>query len=525
MNQAVMVCESEQRRRRVRQAEGLFGLDYVEVNYDTVTGLPALTVFFLGRAPENFGAGNLRLEGGTRIRDIQITGCTVNAARNSSFDDSMVVTVDKDGDFSTYRLCVVEPAEQGERAILAASGFDPRYRCVEFSFKAGCPSDLDCKNPAACPPPQRVEPDINYLAKDYAGFRQLILDRLALLMPGWQESHVPDLGITLVELLAYVGDYLSYYQDAVATEAYLDTARRRISVRRHARLVDYRLHEGCNARAWLTVGTDVDVPSPLEDVYFSTESDDGNGEIFEPLMEVQPLAAHSEIKFYTWQDRLCCLPKGCTRATLQDAWTDALVTPANEQAPAQKIAVTASASSPRPRALRLQPGDFLIFEEIKGPKTGNPADADTSRRWVVRLTRVTPTEDPLKSKDGQTVPVVEIEWAGEDALPFPFCLSTRLPAPDCRIICDISIARGNVVLVDHGQTVTPPDDTWQVGLESQTGTCECEGSAVDMTSAPCLFRPSLTQSPVTSSANRLGPNGPRQKCCCKIRESRCLRFR
>ena len=35
------------------------------------------------------------------------------------------------------------------------------------------------------------------------------------------------------------------------TEAYLDTARRRISVRRHVRLVDYPMHEGCNARAWV----------------------------------------------------------------------------------------------------------------------------------------------------------------------------------------------------------------------------------------------------------------------------------
>ena len=66
---------------------------------------------------------------------------------------------------------------------------------------------------------------------------------------------MPDIGITLVELLAYVGDYLSYYQDAVATEAYLETARQRISVRRHARLVDYVFSEGCNARAWVCVGT------------------------------------------------------------------------------------------------------------------------------------------------------------------------------------------------------------------------------------------------------------------------------
>ena len=41
-----------------------------------------------------------------------------------------------------------------------------------------------------------------------------------------------DRGFTLVELLAYAGDQLSYYQDAVATEAYLGTARRRVSARR-----------------------------------------------------------------------------------------------------------------------------------------------------------------------------------------------------------------------------------------------------------------------------------------------------
>jgi predicted phage baseplate assembly protein len=110
-----------------------------------------------------------------------------------------------------------------------------------------------------CPPPERDEPEINYLARDYASFRQLILDRLALIMPDWQERHVPDLGITLVELLAYAGDHLSYYQDAVATEAYLDTARQRISVRRHARLMDYALHEGSNARAWVCLATDTDL--------------------------------------------------------------------------------------------------------------------------------------------------------------------------------------------------------------------------------------------------------------------------
>ena len=102
-----------------------------------------------------------------------------------------------------------------------------------------------------CPPDVRRSPDIDYLAKDYQGFRRLMLDRLSLLVPGWTERSAADLGVVLVELLAYAADNLSYRQDAIANEAYLATARQRVSVRRHARLVDYFMHEGCNARAFV----------------------------------------------------------------------------------------------------------------------------------------------------------------------------------------------------------------------------------------------------------------------------------
>src|SRR6185369_13564780 len=134
-------------------------------------------------------------------------------------------------------------------------GFDRRFAQICFSFKVGCPSDLDCLPQSACAPAPLPQVDLNYLAKDYASFRQAILDRMSLTMPEWKERHVPDIGIMLVEVLAYTADYLSYYQDAVATEAYIDTARQRISVRRHARLVDYKMHEGCNARMFIFVET------------------------------------------------------------------------------------------------------------------------------------------------------------------------------------------------------------------------------------------------------------------------------
>jgi hypothetical protein len=45
----------------------------------------------------------------------------------------------------------------------------------------------------------------------------------------WTDHNVHDPGITLLELLAYVGDLLAYYQDQVAAEARLRT-RRRIAI-------------------------------------------------------------------------------------------------------------------------------------------------------------------------------------------------------------------------------------------------------------------------------------------------------
>src|SRR5438477_12890619 len=73
-------------------------------------------------------------------------------------------------------------------------------------------------------------PEIDYLSKDYASFRHLMLDHLSLRVPSWNEPSAADLGNVIVEILAYSADYLSYYQDAVATEAYLGPARRGTSI-------------------------------------------------------------------------------------------------------------------------------------------------------------------------------------------------------------------------------------------------------------------------------------------------------
>jgi len=523
MNAPDLTCTDERRRHDVRVAT-LNGLDYLEVSEDQRT----LTTYFLGKAPAEIAKENVRIDGGRRIRNIRIVDLQVHRQDDQELDDCMTITVDRPGDFSTYSLCLVE-ADRGQPTDQPLRGFDRRYACLEFSFKAGCPSDLDCKADTICPPEPHAEPEINYLAKDYASFRQLILDRLALIMPDWQERHVPDLGIALVELLAYVGDYLSYYQDAVATEAYLNTARQRISVRRHVRLVDYPMHEGCNARAWVFVETKgQDQPLRPQEFYFITHDDDipVNGrpltshdlvtlpssryEVFEPLVEnleapIKFVEAHNEISFYTWGDGECCLPRGSTQATLLDEWVPPPQEPMPYQQTAQQYGPSKSPEAPSAeRKLTLKPGDFLLFEEVIGPTTGNPADADPTHRHVVRLTRVKLDEDPLFMQKIQGIdqelptPIIEIAWTEEDALPFPLCLSAIGPAPECKYLEGISVARGNIILVDHGQTI-PSESLGMVPVEDETGHCEGEGQLLETVPEPGQFRPQLQKVPLTFS--------------------------
>ncbi len=517
-------CNDERRRAAVRRAD-LNGIDYVEVSDDQ----RVISVFFLGKAPQDLSVANVRIDGGRRVTGIRAVDLRLCIEDDPDLDDCLRVAVDRPGDFSTYTLRLVNPDARGRPGDTPLDGFDPRYARIDFSFKAGCPSDLDCAPACGCPAETLAEPEISYLAKDYASFRQLILDRLALIMPGWTERHAPDLGIALVELLAYVGDHLSYYQDAVATEAYLDTARQRISVRRHARLVNYLLHEGVNARAWVCVATDVDVQGIRpDDIFFITGRDEdlppgarvlgpddlrnvpaGRYEVFEPVVRPPPPAsglplafyqAHTSIPFYTWGDRACCLPRGAISATLKDAYVDQPPDPADPpapkvQSPTQQQPPQTPAPGRRPTRLKLKVGDVLVFEEARGPATGVPEDADPAHRHAVRLTRVEHAVDALYDQ-----PVVEIAWEAADALPFPLCLSAVGRAPECAFLEDVSVARGNVLLVDHGSSVYAEPLPPVPAAQEQGAGCEAEGEPRLTLPAPAVYRARLRQGPLTHRA-------------------------
>ena len=552
-------CGAPARRELLRLAGTLNGIDYVEVGDDGVT----LCVHLFGTIPADLGVANVRVSGGDRITGLRVLSVSVEDEPETHDDACLRVVLDREGDHSAYCLCLVDASAGNDPSTwLAYPGFDPRHACAPLQFRLDCAAGFDCAAATPCVTPPQPLPEINYLARDYASFRQLLLDRIALNMPAWQERHAADLGITLVELLAYTADYLSYYQDAVATEAYLGTARRRISVRRHARLVDYRMHEGCNARALVTLAwSGDDLPLALDNLLLlvppssqpaaqpgvidATELDAARAQgalVFEPMVldrasTLIVVAAHSAIRLYSWGDQLCCLLAGSTRATLVDA-----PLPQVEPAPGDggpdaagttaptTIAAAAHADVAAPaRALKLAAGDLLIFEEMLGPQTGNPADADPAHRHAVRLTAVQPAVDPLTG-----TLLLEIGWDPCDALPFDLCLSVRMPSPDCRWLPDVSLARGNLLLVDHGEHVVGqcdcapicaasgsdgdypglsaalaalpdaclrcqnlPEDCWLVPGTAEYGCCRCEGAVQDVRRPPGDSGHMLPKSPLT----------------------------
>lgn len=481
-----MRCRSSDRSPRVRSS-GLTGIDYVDYQRDTAgTSTPTLILHLLGPAPAGLRKPTAFLiEGGRRISDVQVM--QVKLGRAAEGDPTLILRLDREGDASTYTVRIVADRRHAHQV---PDGVDPRYDRATFSFKLDCPSELDCAGtPVPCPAPARDEPVLDYLARDYASLRQLLLDRLSLTLPGWRERHAADVGVALVELMALVGDHLAYRQDVIATEAYLDTARLRRSLRRHARLVDYRMHEGTNARAWVTLSVPTDVTWRTADLTFYTRvpqwpalvSGDVVGrapagatpEVFLPVHDTPQIslyAALNRIRFYTWGDEECCLPRGATRATLV-----------------------------APEPLPLRSGDILILEEVRGPRTGAPEHADPMHRHAVRLTTVTPTRDPLPPADRAPPPVlVDVEWMAEDALPFPLCLSALDPNNGCAPIHDVSVARGNVVLVDHGRWVA--EDLGPVEVDPQPPSCTGPGRVAWQAPRARPFRPTLTARPLTSRA-------------------------
>lgn len=469
----------EQRRQLLLESSGeRFGIDHLTAYWrpEEDDGTWRLEVSFLRpeaqratletqvpAVPTDLSAHNIRIRLEGR-NDPRIKVLDVFAAPEEGSENVLCVRVKAPEPPSGDRAEEDLPVHTLE--IVNEPTVDRFFSKADFVFKDGG-TDLG----SALRSPSREElpesPEIDYLARDYTSFRQLMLERMARFVPSWRERSPADIGVSIVELLAYSADYLSYYQDAVATEAYLSTARQRVSVRRHTRLLDYRLHEGTNARAWVQIqvaddaGEDeglsplakanvrlqkglprgFELPAGIEVMSYGGRIPvcirKGSKEdlrarergvvIFETMHPVTLFPTHNEMQLYTWGARDYMLPAGTTKAALEGHFPD------------------------------LRAGDVLLIErhEVAGRKGGAASEeVDPRERQMVRLrdrpiaTYDPPLERGERDTEHRHQPITEIEWFPEDALTVEYPVSQTV---DGVVYDRLTGVRGNYVMVDHGE--------------------------------------------------------------------------
>ncbi|MFO0614272.1 MAG: hypothetical protein U0414_16915 [Polyangiaceae bacterium] len=408
------------RAQMIARSPYFTGLDFVNVS-DRGRGRYRLSLAFL---PAGHGASHKRaVPPGVEVRNVRITlpdgdghtGLRVDAVDYAPHEPTKLFVdismIDCGGGAK-------ELASEGTY-LLSLSGIpslDRIYSAASFRLPASSPFPL--VRGTSDPEDRRWPTDIDYLSKDYESFKVLMLKYLAEHVPTWRERGEADIGVMLIELLAYAGDYLSDYQDNVATEAYLASARLRTSVKRHAVLLDYALDEGANARLWVHVDVTRPVTLPSKTLVIAGMAGaDGAARgrpgasrptYFETMHDAALHPALNVCEIYTWGAADYALPRGATRATL--------------------VGTLESLSA----------GDVLVFQRDR-PDEGSP------RAHAVRLS--TP---PKRGKDPLfDVPITQVEWFQADELPAAFPVRR---ARGGAVETSLTVVLGNNVLADHGRT-------------------------------------------------------------------------
>jgi len=334
-----------------------------------------------------------------------------------------------------FLLCPHGGLRHGERWTLEISGIpdlDPGFSSAEIVIELHQPRP-DSRSYVPLQPRPPAAPVIDYLAKDYESFRRSILERIRRYAPEWRGASEADIGVVLAELLAYAGDRLSYWQDAVATEAYLKTARLRASAVRHARLLDYHPFEGRAPRVWVHVSVNAEgVPLPLGTVMLTGLEGQptripveiygdrnltrifSGVEVFETLADATLYTSHQVLEIAGGlEGREWMLPAGATSASVRGAFPG------------------------------LHAGDALLLEQVDhGTPEGVPAPPH-----LVVLARDPEIDHPADSEQAAT----RLEWRRQDALPRDFPVRERLP--DGRWAGNITVFRGNLVRAQLGRAI------------------------------------------------------------------------
>jgi Baseplate J-like protein len=426
------IVDQEARNHRAENLGALNGVDFVlvdlqppaapvearlELHFFNTNALPAIVA--AASASDDARRALFPVTGGHRVPAGPATGeVQTTAVTAGPTPTTLVLTVAPIGDYSTYTLRI-------DHALV-----DPIFAEIPFKFRPGC-FRLCSPLPTADPP--LPAPPIDYLAKDFDSFKHTMIAALMQRVPGWEPTSEADLDQVLLELFSAAADGLSDYQDRVMNEAYLGTARRRVSLTRHARLMDYHVHQGNQASTWLALelapGTAGTLPAGLQ-AWTTTQALTDRSQVFLSRDQSRVNALLNRIGLYTWSDTQPALAAGSTSADLR-LITDPL-----------ELAATTVQDLIRSGAV-----SRLLIQEWIDPATGNPAGRDPRKRQLLRLLSgpeaAEAQQDPLTNAW-----FVRVRWEDDDALLHNYCFTI-----DCQhgTVEDVSLFHGNLVRTFHGR--------------------------------------------------------------------------
>jgi Baseplate J-like protein len=367
-------------------------------------------------------SGGERILGGAMSGQVQVTSLAHSGA------GVLTARLAPVGDYSRYTLTILQ------------TGFDPIFASFVFRFRPGC-FNTNCQ-PRPLIAPAVVEPAIHYLAKDYDSFRHVMIAAMMQRVPNWQAETEASLDVTLIDLISAAADELSDYQDRVMAEGFWPTAQKRISLRRHARLMAYYPYEGNQASTMLALNFPGAVGYAVA-AGTAAWSGTGPGQFGSvPFVTASAAYVHglfSQVELYTWSDAIPALAAGATTADLAfSSGADA----------SHAQALIANGSIAR-----------LLIQEWLNPATGMRAGVDPTHRQVVRLTEATLLSDPLTGAS-----LVRVTWRDEDALTSNFCFVASIGANK---IANLSLFHGNLLDLVQGASQSfqyvPPGATLGAG--------------------------------------------------------------
>jgi hypothetical protein len=395
---------------------------WLDVDFHTPHHLAAIVAAIGGGTPAHAIfpiSGGVRLRGGAAAGQVRVT--SVSAGPGTQRLRLRVVPI---GDYSTYQLAVL------------FVGFDPVMAEIDFKFRPAC-FNLNCAGNDAKAAPLPL-PDIDYLAKDFDSFKHVLICAMQARVPGWAPTSEADLDQVLIDLLAADADELSDFQDRVMSESTLGNARKRVSLARHARLMDYHIHQGNQASGWLALTLDAAtsalvIPAGLG-LWTGTDWRAADSEPFMTRDAVDCRRVLNALNLYAWGGTITALEIRSTRADL------ALPAPLDPTAAADAIVLRDLLNAAMPRQLLLQ--------QKLNPETGTEIGRDPSARQLLQLLGdAEAVFDPMAGVAGEWC--VRVHWRDEDQLLRRYCFSTQcdLSLP----LRDVSLFHGNLVPIQHGR--------------------------------------------------------------------------